>query len=55
MEEIEVNKYWEENAGTWTKLTRLGYDLYRDHLNTPAFFEILPPVAGLKGIDIGWN
>lgn len=53
MEEIEVNKYWEENAGTWTKLTRLGYDLYRDHLNTPAFFNILPPVGGLKGIDIG--
>jgi 2-polyprenyl-3-methyl-5-hydroxy-6-metoxy-1,4-benzoquinol methylase len=27
--------------------------VYRDHLNTPAFLAMLPPVAGLHGLDIG--
>jgi len=34
-------------------LSRAGYDVYRDHLNTPAFFEMLPNVSGLRGIDLG--
>ncbi|MBX7047381.1 MAG: class I SAM-dependent methyltransferase [Ignavibacteria bacterium] len=53
MESKENKNYWEENAEAWTVLSREGYDLYRNHLNTPAFFEILPDVKGLKGIDIG--
>jgi ubiquinone/menaquinone biosynthesis C-methylase UbiE len=53
MNHQEVGKYWNENAQTWTILARAGYDMYRDHLNTPAFFEILPDVQGLKGLDIG--
>ena len=32
---------------------RAGFDVYRDHLNTPAFFALLPEVAGLTGLDIG--
>ncbi len=44
---------WEENAETWTMQTRAGYDVYRDHLNTPAFLRLLPPVRGLSGLDIG--
>ncbi len=44
---------WEANAETWTKQTRAGYDVYRDHLNTPAFLRLLPPVRGLSGLDIG--
>lgn len=28
---------WEANAETWTRQVRAGYDIYRDHLNTPAF------------------
>lgn len=53
MNEIEVGHYWNNNAHAWTVLSRAGHDIYRDHLNTPAFFEILPDIKGLKGIDIG--
>jgi ubiquinone/menaquinone biosynthesis C-methylase UbiE len=53
MNHEEVGRYWNANASAWTKLARAGYDVYRDHLNTPAFFEMLPPVAGLAGLDIG--
>jgi ubiquinone/menaquinone biosynthesis C-methylase UbiE len=48
-----VKRYWNGNAETWTKLARAGYDVYRDYLNTPAFFQILPEVKGLNGLDIG--
>ncbi len=45
--------YWNENAPAWTEMTRAGYDVYRDYFNTPAFFEILPSINGLSGLDIG--
>ncbi len=44
---------WDENAELWTKLVRKGYDLYRDHVNTPAFLAMLPDVSGMSGLDIG--
>lgn len=53
MDHGEVAKYLEANAEAWTKLARAGYDAYRDFLNTPAFFAMLPDVAGLSGLDIG--
>ena len=53
MNHEQVGRYWNENAESWTRLARGGYDIYRDHLNTPAFFAMLPPVRGLNGIDIG--
>ena len=53
MDHQEVGRFWNENAEVWTMLAREGYDIYRDHLNTPAFFSILPEVKNLKGIDIG--
>lgn len=46
MDHREVGRYWDENADAWTQLARAGYDLYRDQLNTPAFFEMLPDVSG---------
>jgi SAM-dependent methyltransferase len=49
----QVARLWEANAPAWVALSRAGWDLYRDHLNTPAFLRLLPPVAGLRGIDIG--
>jgi ubiquinone/menaquinone biosynthesis C-methylase UbiE len=51
MEPSEVARYWEANA--WTRQVRAGYDIYRDALNTPSFLAILPPIAGLDGLDIG--
>jgi ubiquinone/menaquinone biosynthesis C-methylase UbiE len=53
MNHEEVGRYWNGNAEAWTRLARAGYDIYRDHLNTPAFFAMLPDVAGLRGLDIG--
>ena len=53
MNHQEAGNYWDRNADTWTRLARAGHDLYRDHLNTPAFFEILPAVKDLAGLDIG--
>ena len=53
MKRAEVAQYWEANAATWTRHARAGYDIYRDGLNTPAFLALLPPVEGLRGLDIG--
>ena len=53
MDEKEAGKFWDANADAWTTLARAGYDVYRDYLNTPAFFAMLPDVADLRGIDIG--
>lgn len=53
MDHIAVGQFWNSNADAWTRLSRAGYDVYRDHLNTPAFFEMLPAVDGLSGIDVG--
>ncbi|HTY50815.1 MAG TPA: class I SAM-dependent methyltransferase [Steroidobacteraceae bacterium] len=53
MQRSEVAQYWEANAETWTRHARAGYDIYRDGLNTPAFLDMLPPVQGFSGLDIG--
>jgi len=53
MERSEVARFWEANADAWTRHVRAGYDIYRDALNTPSFLEVLPPIAGLSGLDIG--
>lgn len=53
MNHKEVGEIWNKNAATWSKLVRMGCDLYRDHVNTPAFLSMLPNVNGLKGLDIG--
>jgi ubiquinone/menaquinone biosynthesis C-methylase UbiE len=53
MNHNEVGHYWNDSADVWTKLARAGYDVYRDYLNTPAFFRMLPNAAELTGLDIG--
>ena len=37
----------------WIALSRAGYDVYRDFVNTPAFFALLPEIAGRFGLDVG--
>src|SRR5262249_32122175 len=34
-------------------LTRQGWDVSRDYMNTPAFLAMLPEVDGLTGLDLG--
>ncbi len=53
MNHADAAQFWEENAEAWTRHARAGYDVYRDALNTPWFLNILPPVQGLAGLDIG--
>ncbi len=53
MNHEEAGKYWNDNAEVWTRLARSGYDVYRDYLNTPGFFALLPDVRGRSGLDIG--
>jgi len=49
----DIRGQWNANAAAWTELSRAGFDLYRDLVNTPAFFELLPPVDGLVCLDLG--
>lgn len=53
MNEMEVGAFWNKNAPVWINLVRKGYDVYRNYLNTPAFFDIMSDIKGMKGIDIG--
>ena len=53
MDHKRTGVYWNENADTWTRLTRQGYDVTRIHLTLPAFLDILPNVEALHGLDIG--
>src|ERR1700691_428801 len=53
MERSELARYRESNARAWSLLARQGYDVYRDHLNTPVFLDFLPAIEGLHGLDIG--
>lgn len=53
MDAREVAEHWESNAEAWTLYSRVGYDRYRDALNTPAFLAMLPDVKGLRGLDLG--
>src|SRR5215813_11628604 len=49
----QVQSAWEANAEVWVRLTRMGCDVLRDLVNTPAFLAMLPPVTGSCGLDIG--
>ncbi|HMO22745.1 MAG TPA: SAM-dependent methyltransferase, partial [Candidatus Melainabacteria bacterium] len=51
--EAESIRLWQANAEAWTELTRMGFDICRDHLNMPNFLSILPSVTGQEGLDIG--
>jgi ubiquinone/menaquinone biosynthesis C-methylase UbiE len=49
----DIRAMWNANAAAWTELSRAGLDRYRDLVNTPAFFGLLPPVDGLTCLDLG--
>lgn len=53
MDHLEAGRLWDGNAEAWTKLSRAGYDVCRDWVNTPAFLAALPDVSDLRGLDIG--
>ena len=48
-----TREIWTANAPAWIELSRAGYDVFRDLVNTPAFLKMLPPVQGLRCLDLG--
>ena len=53
MEPPDIRGQWNANAPAWTEMSRAGFDRYRDLVNTPGFFALLPPVDGLTCLDLG--
>lgn len=53
MGETHTGEEWEANAPAWIEMTRAGADRYRDLVNTPAFLDALPDVAGHRVLDVG--
>ena len=53
MDDREVGRYWNENAAEWTRGVRAGWDVYRRFMHDPAFYRLLPPLAGQKVLDLG--
>jgi ubiquinone/menaquinone biosynthesis C-methylase UbiE len=53
MRDDDVSQISDANADAWTRLVRLGCDIYRDEVNMPAFLGMLPNICGLVGLDIG--
>jgi SAM-dependent methyltransferase len=52
-ERPDTKAMWEANAPVWIELSRAGYNVYRDLVNTPAFLDLLPPVHGARVLDLG--
>ena len=53
VERPDTRAIWEANAPDWIELSRAGFDVCRDLVNTPAFFGMLPTVEGLRVLDVG--
>jgi ubiquinone/menaquinone biosynthesis C-methylase UbiE len=53
LDEAAVAAAWNRNAEPWTRDVRAGFDLYRELYTLPAFLEFMPPVAGMRVIDLG--
>jgi SAM-dependent methyltransferase len=53
VERPDTRTLWNLNAPAWTALSRAGFDVYRDLVNTPAFLALLPSVDGLWCLDLG--
>jgi ubiquinone/menaquinone biosynthesis C-methylase UbiE len=49
----EVARAWDRNAPAWAGQVRRGLDIYRDHWNNPAFFELVGDLAGKAVLDAG--
>ncbi len=53
MPEEEVARYWDANADQWTEQVRRGWDVFREHFNNPAFFDLVGDLRGKTVLDAG--
>ena len=51
--EGEVARHWDDNADVWTEHVRKGWDSYREHLNNPAFLNLIGDLNGKTVLDAG--
>jgi len=52
MDDDEVAKYWDRNAPDWIPAVRAGWDVYREYVNNPPFFAMLPGLTGMRVLDV---
>lgn len=48
-----VSKCWNKNAEKWAKQADQGKNVYRDHFDTPAFFEFIGDIKNKTVLDAG--
>jgi len=53
MDNEQVAWFWDENAPDWIEAVRAGWDTFREHVNNPAFFEMLGDISGMRVLDVG--
>jgi SAM-dependent methyltransferase len=53
MDNQKIASFWDENAPDWIEAVRAGWDVYRELVNNPAFFETLGDISGMKVLDVG--
>jgi len=53
MDNQRIASFWDENAPDWIEAVRAGWDVYREFVNNPAFFETLGSIEGMKVLDVG--
>lgn len=53
MDDRDVARHWDENAPEWIRAVRSGWDVYREYVNNPVFFRMLPDLAGQAVLDVG--
>ncbi len=53
MDDREVSQYWNANAPGWIAGVANEWDVYRKYVIAPSMAEVMPPVAGLRMLDIG--
>ena len=53
MDDSEVARHWDANAPDWVRAVRAGYDIHREYVNNPVFFEMLGDIRGLRVLDLG--
>jgi len=53
MDDREVARHWDENAPDWIEAVRAGYDVSREYVNNPVFFEMLGDIRGRRVLDLG--
>jgi SAM-dependent methyltransferase len=53
MDHKKIASFWDENAPDWIEAVRAGWDVYREFVNNPEFFELLGDISGMRVLDVG--